>query len=94
MTKGARVIDFDAAGDGEIASRRRVMARAAVPTASRPEAQSRLTRRRPGRCRQPGEQQRHARDVAVVLAGLVGAAEDDVVDAPPVDAGDGAPSAP
>ena len=32
---------------------------------------------------QPGEQQRHARDVAVVLAGLVGAAVDDVVDRAP-----------
>ena len=29
---------------------------------------------------QPGEQHRHARDVAVVLARLVGAAEDDLVD--------------
>src|SRR5205823_5602878 len=30
--------------------------------------------------REPAEQQGHARDVAVVLAGLVGAPEDDVVD--------------
>src|SRR5208283_4336658 len=30
--------------------------------------------------RQAGKQQRHARDVAIVLAGLVRAAQDDVVD--------------
>ena len=35
----------------------------------------------------PGEQQSHAGDVAVVLAGLVGAAENHVVDGAPVDAG-------
>ncbi|KAF1051747.1 MAG: hypothetical protein GAK41_01241 [Burkholderia gladioli] len=35
--------------------------------------------------RQAREQRRHARDVAVVLAGLVGAAEDHVVDRGPVD---------
>ena len=34
---------------------------------------------------QAGEQQRHPRDVAVVLAGLVRATEDDVVDGGPVD---------
>jgi len=32
------------------------------------------------RNRQPREQQRHARDVAIVFAGLVGAAENDFVD--------------
>ena len=37
--------------------------------------------------REAGEQQRHARDVAVVLAGLVGAAEDHVLDERRVDAG-------
>ncbi len=37
--------------------------------------------------RQSGEQQRHAGDVAVVLAGLVGAAVEHVVDRLPVDAG-------
>jgi len=37
------------------------------------------------RTRQTGQKQRHARDIAVVLAGLVGAAEDDVVDGFPVD---------
>ena len=37
--------------------------------------------------REAGQQQRHPRDVAVVLAGLVGAAEDDVLDERRVDAG-------
>ena len=35
--------------------------------------------------RQPGQQRRHARDVAVVLAGLVGAAVDHVVELIPID---------
>ena len=39
--------------------------------------------------REPGEQQRHPRDVAVVLAGLVGAAEDHVLDQRRVDARSG-----
>ena len=38
-------------------------------------------------CAQAGRQQRHARDVAVVLAGLVGAAVDDVVDLLGIEAG-------
>ncbi|MCY1240086.1 hypothetical protein D9M72_529150 [compost metagenome] len=37
--------------------------------------------------RQASQKQRHARDVAVVLAGLVGAAEDYVIDRVPVDIG-------
>jgi hypothetical protein len=36
---------------------------------------------------QAGQQQRHAGDVAIVLAGLVGAAQDDVVDTGRVDLG-------
>ena len=39
------------------------------------------------RVRKPGKQQRHARDVAVVLAGLVGAAEEDFVHLRPVELG-------
>ena len=39
------------------------------------------------RIRQAREQQRHARDVAVVLAGLVGAAEKDFIDLGPVEPG-------
>ena len=57
-----------------------LMARAAWPTASRPEPHRRLTVMPGHAVGQAGEQQRHARDVAVVLAGLVGAAEDHVVD--------------
>ena len=51
------------------------IARAAAATASRPEPQSRLTVAPGTLDRQTGQQDRHARDVAVVLAGLVGAAE-------------------
>src|SRR5437899_10068150 len=36
--------------------------------------------------RQTGEKERHARDVSIVLAGLVGAAVHDVVDGAPVHA--------
>src|SRR5262249_62412638 len=36
------------------------------------------------RVRQPGQEQRHARDIAVVLAGLVGAAEIDVIEPRPI----------
>ena len=58
----------------------KAIARAAWPTASSPEAHSRLTVQA-GHCdRQARQQHGHAGDVAVVLAGLVGAAEDDFVD--------------
>ena len=67
---------LDAAGDVEVAlaelarrARRSRPRSCPTRTAGSPS--------RPGtRHRQPGEQQRHARDVAVVLAGLVRAAED------------------
>ena len=59
-----------------------------------PEPHSRLTVEPGHLLGQAGQQQRHARDVAVVLAGLVGAAEDHVVDRRPVDRRDCAPSAP
>ena len=64
-----------------------LMARAAAITASMPEPHSRLIVVPGIEPRQAGQQQRHARDVAVVLAGLVGAAEDHVVDRLPIDAG-------
>ena len=52
-----------------------------APTiAASPDAHSRLTVTPRDRLGQPGEQHRHAGDVAVVLAGLVGAAEPDVLD--------------
>ncbi len=57
-------------GDGD-----RVHARSAQPVHRRPRHGS----------GQPGQQQRHARDVAIVLARLIGAAVDDVVDRRPVD---------
>ena len=54
--------------------------RAALAIASRPEPHSRLTVA-PGTVdRQPGEQDGHPADVAVVLAGLVGRAPVHVVD--------------
>ena len=64
-----------------------LIARAAMPMASMPEPHRRLIVV-PGHLdRQAGQQRRHARDVAVVLARLVGAAEDHVVDGRPVDVG-------
>jgi hypothetical protein len=41
-----------------------------------------------------GQQRRHARDIAVVLAGLIGAAEDDLVERAPIGVGVAATSAP
>ena len=63
------------------------MARAAVPTASRPEPQRRLIVAAGTLVGEPGQQQRHAADVAVVLAGLVGAAVIQVVHRLPIHAG-------
>ena len=45
----------------------------------RPDPHSRLTVSPPTSTGKSGQQQRHPRDVAIVLAGLVGAAEDDVL---------------
>ena len=59
---------------------RAITAWQAPTTADRPEAQSRLTVTPATDSRQPGEQRAHPRDVAVVLAGLVRAAEPDVLD--------------
>ena len=84
---------LDAAGDHEVGlagadrPRRR-------PTASSPDAHSRLTVMPGIDVRQAGQQQRHAGDVAVVLAGLVGAAEIHLVERRPVDARMRASSAP
>ena len=84
MTNGARLMlseppamirsDF-AAADRPRRHRHRVEARAA-------QAVQGHAARAVG---QPGEQPRHARQVAIVLARLVGAAEDDVVELAPVD---------
>ena len=62
-----------------------LIARAAVPSASSPEPHRRFTVEPGTSSGKSGEQRRHARDVAVVLAGLVGAAEDHVVHGLPVD---------
>jgi hypothetical protein len=79
ITNGARVIDSTPPAIAKSISPARI-ARAAAPTASRPEAHSRLSVTPGTDRRQARQQQRHARDVAVVLAGLVGAAEIDLVD--------------
>ena len=76
---------LDAAGDDQ----------AALPAADRPRrhrdrieagAAEPVQRHAARRLRQPGEQPRHARDVAIVLARLVGAAVDHILDRPPIDA--------
>jgi hypothetical protein len=77
MTKGAR--DIDSTPPAIIRSASPADGARGDETASMPEPHRRLMVE-PGTLRAAGEQQRHAGDVAVVLAGLVGAAEDDVVD--------------
>ncbi len=62
-----------------------LMARAAVPTASMPEPHRRLMVAPGTSSGRPASSERHAGDVAVVLAGLVGAAVDHVGDRGPVD---------
>ena len=83
MTNGARVIELHAARDREIdlagADRTRgiadrVEARRAQPVHG--DAGHMI--------RQAREQRRHARDIAVVLASLVGAAEHDLVERAPI----------
>ena len=66
-------------------SRRRGSRCAASPTAFNPDAHSRLTVQPGTESGRPGQQQRHARDVAVVLAGLVGAAEIHLVERRPIE---------
>ena len=71
---------LDAAGDARRPRRRRRSRgwrRSRPPV---PEPHSRFTVAPGHRGRQPGQQHRHAGDVAVVLAGLVGVAEVDLVD--------------
>ena len=85
MTKGARDMPSTPPAIISVASPA-LIERAARPMASMPEPHRRLIVV-PGTDRQPGKQPGHARDVAVVLAGLVGAAEDDVVDGTPATRG-------
>ena len=80
MTKGARVMLSTPPASTRSAWPER-MARAACPTASRPEAQSRLTVTPGTLSGNPASSSRHARDIAIVLARLVGAAQDHFVDA-------------
>ena len=61
------------------------IARAAIATASRPDPHSRFSVTPPELSGRPSEQPRHPRKVAIVLARLVGAAEDHVVELSPVD---------
>ena len=70
---------LDAAGDEEVAVADGDRARGR-DDGLEPRAAQAVHRDAGDRLRQPRQQRRHARDVAVVLAGLVGAAEEDVVD--------------
>ena len=77
---------FDTAGDDQIGI--------TTPNRPRGEADSLQTgaaeaidRHTRNRRRQTREQQRHPRDIAIILAGLIGPAEDNVIDAIPVDPG-------
>ena len=80
---GARVIDFDPAGNGEIhiagLDRARRIAHGIEPGRAQPvDCDTR------NGFRQSGQQERHARHIAVVFAGLIGAAEKDLVELRPV----------
>ena len=86
MTSGARLIDSTPPAMTTSASPANT-AWDAETTAESPDAQSRFSVIAGDRVRQPREQRTHARDVAVVLACLVGAAEVDVLDRGAVDPG-------
>ena len=79
ITSGARLIDSTPPATASSISPARI-AWQAHTTAESPEAHSRLTVMPGISWGRPGEQQRHARDVAVVLARLVGAAEVHLLD--------------
>ena len=79
ITSGARVIDSTPPAITRSASPGGSRA-PAWSTASSPDAAQPVHRHARDRDGQPGQQRAHARDVAVVLAGLVGAAEEDLVD--------------
>ena len=86
MTYGARVIDSTPPPMNTSPSPAAI-ACAAEFTAWSPLPQSRLTVSPPTSTGQPGEEQRHPGHVAVVLAGLVRATEDHVLDQRRVDPG-------
>ena len=81
--KGRARHGFDAAGDGEIhlagADRARRIADRIEPGSAKP-----IDGEAGHAFRQSGEQQRHARHVAIVFAGLVGAAEENFVETRPI----------
>ena len=77
---------FDAAGDHQLGLASPDRPRRSDDGVHAGAAQP-VDRRSANADRQPGQQQRHAGDVAIVFARLVGAAKDDVVDRLPVDAG-------
>src|SRR6266446_6582829 len=83
ITNGARVIDSTPPAMAKSISPARI-ARPAAPTASSPEAQRRL-RVAPGTVSGRPASSSAIRHVAVVLAGLVGAAEIDLIDLRPVE---------
>ena len=89
-TNGARLMLSTPPASISSASPARI-ARAAVASASSPEPQSRLIVDAGHRVRQAREQRRHPRHVAVVLAGLVGAAVVARRRRPPSRPRDGAP---
>ena len=76
---------FDAAGDHQLRLAALDGARCGADRVHPRTAQA-VDRRARHADRQPGQQRRHARDVAVVFAGLVGAAEDHVAHGLPIDA--------
>ena len=86
ITYGARVIDSTPPAMNTSPSPAPI-AWAAEFTACRPGAAQPVDGLSGHLDREPGEERGHARDVAVVLARPVGAAEDDVLDQGPVDAG-------
>ena len=79
ITSGARLIDSTPPATNRSPSPA-ITAWQAPTTADRPEAHSRLTVTPATDSGRPASSARHPRDVAVVLAGLVGAAEPDVLD--------------
>ena len=79
MTYGARLMLSTPPAITTSASPVRIM-RAALATASRPEPHSRLSVAPGTSTRKAGEQRTHPRDIAIVLARLIGAAQNHIVD--------------
>ena len=86
ITNGARVIDSTPPAIARSISPARIARPAGADRVEAGGAEA-IERLAGNRFRHAREQQRHARDVAVVLAGLVGAAEKHFVDLRPVELG-------